>query len=155
MTRPTRDDWARLHIAKFNDWVIALVGDQHTLGTLIIHPPRNVEGSITEFSDEEIITFKKVAKIAEQILINAFQAEWFNYSQDGNKIKNLHIMLKPRYSSERKFEGYMFTDEGWGGPIKSRNPEELPDKEIVFKIVDRIKEEIKKMDIKDFNVEII
>jgi|SRR5690606_109434 len=155
MAQIEKNEWEKLHIAKFNDWTLSVCGDQHVLGWLIIFPPRKVEGAITRLTDEELLDFKKIGIIAEELLKEAFNAEWFNYSQAGNVVKNLHIHLQPRYSSERNFEGYKFTDEGWGHPVKYLASKELASKEIVFAITNHLRNLLKSKSIADFNVEII
>lgn len=150
-----KEEWGKLHIAKFDDWTLGVCGSQHVLGWLIIFPPRHIQGSLVQLSDEELLKFKQIGLIAEDLLKEAFNAEWFNYSQAGNVIKNLHIHLQPRYSSERVFEGHKFIDEGWGHPIKSLPEEQLATKEIVFEIVKKLREILKTKDIKNIKVEII
>lgn len=155
MSAINKDEWGKLHIAKFNDWTLSVCGDQHVLGWLIIFPPRKIEGAITKLTDDELLDFKKIGIIAEDLLKEAFNAEWFNYSQAGNVVKNLHIHLQPRYSSERNFEGYKFTDEGWGHPVKYLASEKLAPKEAVFAIVKYLRELLKNKIFEDFTVEVI
>lgn len=137
--RVEKDDWSKLWIAKINGWTISATGDQHVLGSLILFPPRKFEGSLADLTDMELIEFKNVAKLCEQILKTTFESEWFNYSQAGNVVKSLHIHLMPRYSDDKDFQGYTFTDKGWGRLMEYRKPEELPDKDIVFAIVAELK----------------
>lgn len=150
-----KSDWAKLHIAKINDWTLGLCGDQHVLGWVILFPPRKIEGSLTGLTDEELIMMKQVGKIAEDLLTETFQAEWFNYSQAGNVVRNLHIHLQPRYSSEREFQGFKFTDEGWGHPVKSLPRESLPSKEVVFEIVRLLRENLSKKTYNNVKIEIL
>lgn len=103
MSKIDKSEWSKLHIAKINGWTLSVCGDQHVLGWLIIFPPRKVEGSITKLTDTELLEFKRIGTIAENLLQTAFNAEWFNYVQAGNVVKNIHIHLQPRYSFERKF----------------------------------------------------
>lgn len=148
-------EWSKLHIAKFNDWTLGVGGNQHVLGWLIIFPPDSMENSIVHLSDKEMLEFKKIGLIAEDLLKELFQADWFNYCQQGNNVKRIHIHLQPRYSSERIFEGFKFTDAGWGRTIRFLKDDELAPKEIVFKIVQALREALCKKDIKDFKVEIL
>lgn len=149
-----KEEWSKLHIAKLSGWTLSVCGDQHVLGWLIIFPPRKVEGALTQLTDQELLEFKKIGIIAEDLLKEAFNAEWFNYSQAGNVVKNLHIHLQPRYSSERNFEGYKFTDEGWGHPVEYLASEELASKELVFSITKHLRSILKTQTIPEFTVEI-
>lgn len=150
-----RDEWNRLHVAKINGWTIGVSGSQHVLGWLIIFPPEKIEGSLADLSDEEILAFKKVARIGEDLLTKLFHPDWFNYVQTGNVVKDLHIHLQPRYSSPREFEGHSFNDIGWGKTVRNLRYEYLPRKDIVFKIVDDLKTALKEMGLKDLKVEIL
>lgn len=150
-----KEEWPKLHIAKFDDWTIGVAGDQHVLGWLIIFPPKHIQGSLFHLEDEDLLKLKQIGLIAEDLLKQAYNAEWFNYSQAGNVVKNLHIHLQPRYSSERIFEGHKFTDEGWGHPIKYLPQEELASEEIVFKIVKELRKILSTKDIRNFDVQIL
>lgn len=142
MTIVSKPDWSKLHIAKVNGWVVSAIGDQHLLGGLIIFPPRKIVGSLVELSDSELVEFKQVAQLCEQLLKKAFSAEWFNYVQAGNVVKNLHIQLWPRYSSSREFFNHTFTDGGWGGPLIYLPEDQLVPAEKVFGIVEFLKSEL-------------
>jgi diadenosine tetraphosphate (Ap4A) HIT family hydrolase len=150
-----KKEWYKLHIAKLDGWILSLAGDQHVLGWLIIFPPVKIEGSITALSDTEIVKFKQIATIAENLLKRTFNADWFNYTQAGNVLKNLHIHLQPRYSSDRIFENFTFRDEGWGHPVKYLPSESLPSKELVFQIVDTLKGNLKELNIQDVEVKVL
>jgi diadenosine tetraphosphate (Ap4A) HIT family hydrolase len=150
-----KEEWAKLHIAKFNNWTLSVCSDQHLLGWLIIFPPRKIQGSLVKLTDEELSEFKKVGQIAENLLTKAFNAEWFNYIQAGNVEKNLHIHLQPRYSSERIFENHTFTDEGWGHPVEYLPYEKLASKDVVFKMVTKLKDLLRVGNFENITVEII
>lgn len=141
--RVTKEEWNKLWVAKVDDWTIGVTGDQHLLGQLILFPPEKVHGSIVHMSNTELLKFKQIGLLAEELLKDTFQSEWFNYNQAGNVIRDLHIHLQPRYSSPKDFAGYTFTDEGWGHPMKFRALEDLPDKSVVFKIVGILRDQIK------------
>src|SRR5260221_1955767 len=128
-------DWGKLHIAKFDDWTISLASNQHVLGWLLLFPPKKIEDSIVHLSDKELLDFKRIGLICEELLKEEFKAEWFNYCQQGNGVRRIHIHLQPRYSSERVFDGHTFTDAGWGRTIRFLKDEELAPKEMVFEIV--------------------
>jgi len=150
-----KEEWNKLHIAKFNDWTLSVGGNQHVLGWLILFPPSNFENSIVHLPNIEILEFKKIGLIAEDLLKECFNAEWFNYCQQGNNEKRVHIHLQPRYSFERVFENHTFTDEGFGRTIKFLKDEQLASKKIVFKIVQKLRDTLKTKNIKEFNVEIL
>lgn len=152
-----KEEWSKLQIAKFDDWVLSVGGNQHVLGWLIIFPPRSFEGSMVHLTDQELLEFRKIGQIAEDLLKECFNPDWFNYVQQGNNVKRIHIHLQPRYLSERVFEGHTFTDEGFigKGTIRFLNDENLAQKDIVFKIVKKLRETLSKKDISDFNVKII
>lgn len=142
-----KSEWSKLHLAKYKDWTISLGGDQHVLGWLIIFPPVKIEASLVHLDDKELLEFKEVGLICEKLLQSAFQSKWFNYSQAGNVTKRLHIHLIPRYSEEREFEGRIFTDESWGHPVKYLDSKDLPNKDVVLKMVEYLKETLEKLDI--------
>jgi diadenosine tetraphosphate (Ap4A) HIT family hydrolase len=101
-----------------------------------------------------MVEFKRIGLVAEELLKNTFQSEWFNYLQEGNGVRRLHIHLEPRYSSNREFEGHTFTDEGWGRKVKFLKEDQLAPKDLLFKIVVTLRENLAKMEIEDFKVEI-
>lgn len=150
-----RDEWHKLHIAKVNGWTLGVSGSQHVLGWMIIFPPEKIEGSLADLSDEEIVEFKKVARVGEDLLTKVFSPDWFNYVQTGNVVKDLHIHLQPRYSSQREFEGHMFNDIGWGRTVRHLRYEYLPPKEVVFKIVEALRNALKELDLKNLKIEIL
>lgn len=149
------EEWPTLHIASFDDWILSVAANQHVLGWMIIFPPRKFEGSIAHLKDKELLEFKKIGLIAEDLAKEVFGAEWFNYLQQGNTVKRIHIHFQPRYSSERTFANHTFTDAGWGGLIKRLKDEELAPKEVVLQIVQALRDALIKKDIKDFKVEIL
>ncbi len=153
----TESEWTKLHVAKLNEWTLSVGGNQHVLGWLIIFPPRKFEGSIVHLSDSELLEFKKIGLIAEELLKDCFKPDWFNYCQQGNNVKRIHIHLQPRYLSKRNFEGHTFTDEGFvkKGTIRFLNDEDLAPKEVVFKIVQILRDALAKKMITDFKVEIL
>ena len=148
-------DWSKLWVAKFNEWTLSVASNQHVLGWLILFPPRKFEGSIVHLTDEELSEFRKIGLIAEEILKECFNAEWFNYCQQGNGEQRIHIHLQPRYSSERHFEGHTFTDAGWGRTIRFINDEDLAQQEIVLKLVETLKEALRHKTITDLQVKIL
>lgn len=148
-----KTEWSKLHIAKYKDWTISLCGDQHIIGWLSIFPPTPIENSIAHLSDKEILEFKEIGLLCEDILKKAFKANWFNYSQAGNVTKRIHIHIIPRYKNPVKFNNMSFKDEGWGGSIKYLPYEDLPKKETVFEIVNYLKSLLKQLKLK--NIEIV
>lgn len=146
------NEWPKLDIAMFDDWRLSVASNQHVLGWLIIFPPLDEETSIVHLSDEDMIKFKRIGLIAEELLKKTFQSEWFNYLQEGNGVRRLHIHLEPRYSSNREFEGHTFTDEGWGRKVKFLKEDQLATKELVFKLVAKLREGLSEMNIKEFKI---
>jgi diadenosine tetraphosphate (Ap4A) HIT family hydrolase len=149
-----QEEWPKLDIAMLNDWRLSVAANQHVLGWLIIFPPLEEETSIVHLSDQQMVEFKRIGLVAEELLKNTFQSEWFNYLQEGNGVRRLHIHLEPRYSSNREFEGHTFTDEGWGRKVKFLKEDQLAPKDLLFKIVVTLRENLAKMEIEDFKVEI-
>ncbi len=150
-----KDDWNKLHIAKINGWTLTLMGDQNLLGWVMLFPSRKLKGPITLLTNDELIEFKKVALLTEELLNDLFQPDWFNYSQLGNHDGTLHIHLVPRYKSNRVFDGFTFTDENWGNRIKYLPIEKLARKETVLKIVQAFKDKLKERNIQDLKIEIL
>ncbi len=144
--RITKEDWDKLRVADLDDWTLIVAGDQHTLGSVIIFPPGNIEASIAHLPDEELIEFGKVSRIVENLLKKSFGAEWFNYSQAGNRIRKLHILIQPRYSKPFEFVNKVYVDEGWPGPIKALDEDDLPDRENVFNLVEELRNQINNID---------
>lgn len=149
------EEWPLLHVAKFDDWILSVAANQHVLGWMIIFPPSSFEDSIAHLSDKELLGFKKLGLIVEDLAREVFNAEWFNYLQQGNTVRRIHIHFQPRYSSDRVFANHTFTDRGWGGLIKRLKEDDLPPKEVVLNIVEALKDALSKKEIKDFKVEII
>jgi len=149
-----REEWPKLQVAKINGWTIGVSGSQHVLGWLIISPPDPVEGSLTDLSDEQLLEFKKVAKVSEELLNTLFSPDLFNYNQTGNVVRNFHIHLLPRYSSPREFGGHRFSDDSFGHQVRYLRYEYLAPKEVVFDLVKSLREALKKMDLKDVEIEI-
>ena len=154
MTIVEEAEWPKLDIATFNGWRLSVAANQHVLGWLIIFPPLDEEISIVHLTDEQIIQFKRVGLIAEELLRRTFRSEWFNYLQEGNGVRKLHIHLEPRYSTPREFGGFHFTDEGWGRKVKFLTAEQLAHKELVFQIVAELRKNLNEMQIEDFTVDI-
>jgi diadenosine tetraphosphate (Ap4A) HIT family hydrolase len=149
MTIVPEHEWPKLDLANINGWRLSVAANQHLLGWLIIFPPREIETSIVHLTDAEFAIFKRIGLLAEELLIKTFNTEWFNYLQEGNGERKLHIHLHPRYSSPREFEGFTFTDQGWGRKVKFLNEDKLPPKEIVFKVADKLRDSLRTMDLKD------
>ncbi len=147
-----RDEWNKLQVIKLDGWTISVSGSQHVLGWLILQPPKKVEGSIVNLPDEELLNFKKIGLLSEEVLNELFNPDLFNYSVTGNVIKDLHIHLQPRYSSPREFSGYRFVDENWGRAVRFLPYERLPQKEVVFDLVDTLKQSFNKKDLSEFKV---
>lgn len=150
--RVSKEEWAKLWVAKINGWTISLAGDQHVLGWTILFPPDEIKGSLVNLPKNRLIEFQKIGHLIEKVLSDKFGAEWFNYRQAGNVVKNLHIHLIPRYSKVTTKHGYEFTDEGWGHPVKFRKASELPDKEIVFKLVKEMRFAMSKVRSEDLDI---
>ena len=139
-----REEWDKLQVITLNGWNVSVSGSQHVLGWLILQPPEKVEGSIVHLSDKELLNFKKVGALCEVVLNELFSPDLFNYSVTGNVIKDLHVHLQPRYSSPREFANYRFIDENWGRAVRFLPYERLPQKEIVFDLVDTLKKAFNK-----------
>ncbi|MEP7103695.1 MAG: hypothetical protein ABI721_03235 [Candidatus Dojkabacteria bacterium] len=149
-----KSEWGKLHIAKFSNWTLTLQGDQHLLGWMMIFPPRKITGPFTLLTDQELVELKRICIIVENLQKELFNAEWFNYLQAGNHDGTLHINVQPRYSSQRELEGFVFKDENWGHLAKLLPDNELAPKDIVLKIVTKVREVIAKNKYPEFTVEI-
>jgi len=67
----------------------------------------------------------------------------------------MHIHIHPRYSSSREFKNYTFNDEGWGRKVKSLSEEKLASKELVFKITNKLRDNLKEMNISDLDIKVM
>jgi len=153
MTMFTEDEWPKLDLFTYNGWRVSLAANQHLLGWLIIFPPSEIEASIVHLKESELLDFKQVGLFCENLLKQTFNTEWFNYLQEGNGVKRIHIHLHPRYSSDRSFVGFNFKDLGWGRKVKFLSTEELPNKETVLELVKLLRQALKNNKL-DLNINI-
>jgi len=154
MTIVPEPEWPRLDLFTYNGIRVSLAANQHLLGWLIIFPASEVENSLVHLPENELLDFKKVGLLCEKLLSETFNAEWFNYLQEGNGVKRIHIHLHPRYSFSTDFAGFKFTDEGFGRKVKFLQPNDLPPKDVVFNVVSHLRDKLKTMDIGDLNIQI-
>lgn len=100
-------------LKEYDHWVLEVNHRQHTLGSFIIFAKRKVE-NYSDLNKSELNELVKVMKEIESALTKLFNPGRFNYLQLGNNVHYLHFHGIPRYKTNRKFDGKVWTDPSWG-----------------------------------------
>lgn len=75
---------------------------------------------IDQLSAEQWVALGDDLRTAEGAIFRTFQPDHMNVASLGNLMPHLHWHIVPRYKS----------DERWGGPIWTTNPDDMPKKEL-------------------------
>ncbi|MAG45660.1 MAG: hypothetical protein CMH63_02725 [Nanoarchaeota archaeon] len=138
-------DPERLKIIKIKDykyWEVNLHENQAYLGRCVIWCKREGDVDFLDMTDEEKEEFWEIAENLREALKKAFKQDRMNYAALANVTNHLHIHVIPRYKDKRIFENVEFKDERWGQnyvPYEDFKPED----ELLIKIRDKIKSELK------------
>ena len=127
-------------------WKIILADDQSCLGRCVIDAKRHV-GSLRDLTKEEWEDFEKnIVKKLEDLFMEVFGAEMFNWSCLMNNAYKPHIEkphphvhwhFRPRYRNPVELAGETFIDEKFGHHYE-RNDDKRVSQEIFDKITEKI-----------------
>jgi len=134
-------DFNELKILDGKYWDVFLHQDQTALGRLYFWYKKDAR-DLLDVPKEAINEFYEIGKKIKISLIKLFKPDMFNYLVLNNATRHLYIHLIPRYSRKIKMFGLTFSDDSFGASYK-RNPSSVVAYEILIKIKDLIKREIK------------
>jgi diadenosine tetraphosphate (Ap4A) HIT family hydrolase len=103
-------------IKEYKHWVVLLRPEQITLGTLVL-AAKSEARHLGELDSAEWEEFARVSTFAENLLIDRFGAEKFNYLALMMKDPNVHFHFIPRYSKPVDLVGTQYVDPDW--PLKT------------------------------------
>jgi len=115
------EDYSKMLIKQYKDWGVYVHGDQSYLGRCVVWCDREDALQLTDASKEEQEELFLILNELQRASEKAFGGEWFNFSFLGSYDRHLHCHFIPRYSSDKEFEGVIFSDERWGHHYKNPN----------------------------------
>jgi len=133
-------------------WKIILSDSQYDLGRIIVDIKRDV-GTLRDLTAKEWEDFRENIIIRlENVLIESFGAEMFNWSclmnnaykpHIENPKPHVHFHLRARYRNPVEFAGETFIDEEFGHHY-NRNKNRAVSQEVFDKIAEEIKKHLDK-----------
>jgi diadenosine tetraphosphate (Ap4A) HIT family hydrolase len=133
------DKYNEFIIKDYNYWTLYIHENQCFLGRCYIVCKRDDAVDFFDMTNKEKEELFNVGKKLKKVLIDLFQPDLFNYASLGNIFTHLHLHVIPRYQKERKFNGIVFVDENWGKNYAPYNYDFKLDKDILFKLRDKLK----------------
>tara|TARA_Y100000310_G_C20587374_1_gene766177 strand:- start:751 stop:1173 length:423 start_codon:yes stop_codon:yes gene_type:complete len=134
-----------LKVKKFNFWTICLHDVQYYLGRCRVFLNRKaIEDELTSVSEEEWTELKIILKNLRKVLAELFEPDRVTYATYGNRVKQFHIHVVPRYKTKRVFGEVEFLDENWGRNHSPYNRNFKISTEVMKKIKKLIKENLEK-----------
>jgi len=127
-----------LLIKEYENWYLILRNDQVTIGSLVLIE-KNFHTKLSNISDESFIEFGVIVREIEEVLHNLFRYEKINYLMLMMKDSEVHYHVIPRYSKEKMFESFCFTDNGWPNLPDLKDYNEI-DMQLKLKLLEHIKE---------------
>lgn len=121
-------------------WYVEVSDSPTPIGWLYIILNRHVE-YFDELTDVELLELKKIIKELKEMLIKAFEPDWFNVMQLGNGGRHIHFHLVPRYKGKIKFDGKTFTDPDYGKMLNDRY-KPYSNKKLLLKLRDYLKKSL-------------
>lgn len=107
-------DYSQLLIKQYKYWGLYVHENQCYLGRCVIWCDREDAQHLTDMTKEESDELLIILKNLKNALEKNFSVDWPNFAFLGNETRHLHGHFVPRYSSDREFGGYTFTDNQWG-----------------------------------------
>ena len=128
-------------IKKFKYWTIYLAKNQYYLGRVYVALNRHGPEKTTELTKEEWAELKEINDRLAIALSSLYKYDLINYLvTQGRDRYHFHMHLVPRHENAINFYGEEFKDEMWG-----KLPFPTPKREFNEKILNKIKEDIKKI----------
>ncbi len=134
-------EFNELKILSGKYWDVFLHQDQTAVGRLYFWYKQKAD-DLLDIPKEALIEFHKLGNKIKSTLNKQFKPDMFNYFSLNNFTKHLHIHVIPRYSKKIELSGLIFEDISFGKSYKS-NPNFVVDKDILIKIRDKIKNNLK------------
>ncbi len=105
-------------IKEYKHWAVLFRQKQVTIGSVIIMSKQFDKQRLGDVSTEAWAEFATVSHEVEQMLINAFGAEKFNYLALMMYDPEVHFHVIPRYSRPIECNGVRFVDADWPDATK-------------------------------------
>lgn len=128
---PTCEQASPLTLKTYTYWRAELSDSFTPIGWTYIVLKRHEE-QFEKLHNREIWELKKIIAERKRALTKAFNPDWFNVMQLGNRGRHLHIHLVPRYKHKVVFSGRTFTDPDYGKMLKDRY-KPCKDKQLLLK----------------------
>ncbi|MFA6322875.1 MAG: HIT family protein [Candidatus Buchananbacteria bacterium] len=135
-------EFDKLKILDGNFWDVFLHQDQTALGRLYFWYKKGETNDLLDAPKEALTEFYDLAGRIKSALAAAFQPDLYNYLSLNNVTSHLHVHLIPRYSKEIELFGLVFDDNSFGKDYQ-RNSDFVVNEEILIKIKEKIKDNLK------------
>jgi diadenosine tetraphosphate (Ap4A) HIT family hydrolase len=130
-------------IKKFKHWTLYIHENQCYLGRTYLWANREDALDFFDMTKEEQSEYFQIGRSLKKAINKLFQPDLWNYATLANVMPHLHTHIIPRYTNPRTFAGMQFKDERWGMNYAPFNKEFKTPEEVLIKIRDAIKEEIR------------
>lgn len=131
------EQFDRLKVKEFKQWVVHLSPNQSYLGWCDISLKRHLE-DIFEVTREEAEELVVIVEKIKKAIRASFHNDIFNYTSLGNRGRHVHLHLVPRYSEPVEFSGQNFVDARWGQNYSPYDKSFNVSREITNKIIKTI-----------------
>ncbi|MGF1651153.1 MAG: hypothetical protein ACFCUN_11960 [Hyphomicrobiaceae bacterium] len=95
-------------------WRWSLFPNQCNLGRVQFTLRRPLEASLAVATPGEWADLQAQLARFEELMSTRFGADWFNYKQLGNQVRQLHVHGIPRYQQPVQWGGIVFEDRRYG-----------------------------------------
>lgn len=119
-----------LVIKEYENWLLLTRVDQATLGSLVLIN-KNGAADFGELSSGEMVEMGIVVSEVEKKLKTAFGYDKINYLMLRMKDPEVHFHIIPRYAEDKVFEGRVYKDENWPGPLGFQGKNQLEETELL------------------------
>ncbi len=134
-------EFNELKILSGKYWGVFLHQDQTAIGRLYFWYNQEAN-DLLDVPEKALTEFHKLGNKIKSTLNKQFNPDMFNYLSLNNATEHLHIHIIPRYSKKIELFGLIFEDTSFGKSYKS-NPKFIVNKDILIKIRDKIKYNVK------------
>ena len=132
-----------LLLGESGHWKVFLHKNQHYLGRSYVWAKGEEVTDLLDITPDERNDLFGISERVKKALTEIFNPDLFNYASLGNISSHLHLHIIPRYKTPREFGGQTFVDFNWGHNYAPYDYEfEVPE-ELLFKIRDKIRRELK------------
>lgn len=136
-------DYSKFLIKEFEHWDLFLNESQYFLGRTYLWAKRKDLIDMDHATPAEVGEYLSLRALIKNVLVKLFGPDKFNYYDAGNLISHLHVHIIPRYGKKVEFKGTIFEDKIFGKNHSFYDKNFKFSDEILFKIRDSIRRELK------------